>query len=268
MAVSFNAGSAKISVSRARVKPALFIGNGLVVCHLTNGFTDPNNISQAFTATGQVGVTGPASEVKAHTVNFIQFQKMRDFSFVYSTGVFVAPERILISPAFTPNPALDSETSVTPFTSGDAVILNAGQSINVMGDHPASKAPTSLTHRKDGRTAMITSINDSREFWTSFVVRSPSGAGAPIQYLAHFHWELNYRFSLEWELTDMGDMRVKALISTSTINFDDPVPGPPTAGEIARMLANPLPPQANDVMRAAVAAAVLGGLPNRQDLAF
>ena len=256
-------------VSSGKAKPALFVGDGVAICHLTNGFNDPDHLLPAFSATGEVAVSGPATAVKTHTVNFIQFQKLRNHSMLYSTGELVLPERVLIDasspPALTANPALDSSASTTPFTNADPLILNAGKAINVMADHPASKHAISLTHRSDGRTAMIASITDSREFWTSFVVRPPGGA---LQYLAHFHWEINYSFGLEWELDISGDMRVRLVINTSTFKFDSPVLGPPTAGDISGMLATPSPPQANDVGREAILTAVLGGPPNRLDLTF
>jgi hypothetical protein len=74
------------------------------------------------------------------------------------------------------NPTLDSYTKYIPFTTQDPFILSDGRAINFMGDHPATKVPVSVIHQKSGRENMITSIMDSREFWTAFVARDPGGA--------------------------------------------------------------------------------------------
>lgn len=268
MAVSIDAASAKITLTTGRARPNLFTDGNIVVCHLTGGFRGPNDIDPAFNALGEVSVSGSDAELRGFAFGFIQFQKLRNVSFTYSGGI-VMPERVLISasapPALTQNPALDSRAAFSPFTSADPPILKPGKASNLMGDHPAAKAPASLTHRSSGRTDMLQSITDSREFWTAFVARNPAGV---IQYLAHFHWELAYGFTLDWELSDLGGMRLKTALSGSSVKFDPPAAGPPRAPEIAGMLANPRPPQANDLMLAAVRAAVLGGPPNRQDLDF
>lgn len=268
MAVTIDAASAKITQTTGGARPNLFSDGRIVVCHLTKGFLGPNNLSPAFNALGEVGVTGPDVEVRAFTFGFIQFQKLRNVSLTYSGGQ-VMPERIFVNasspPALRQNPALDSRNAFTPFTSADPAILRAGKATNVMGDHPAAKALAALTHRNSGRVDMLLSIRDSREFFTAFVARNPAGV---IQYLAHFRWELVYDFTLEWELSDLGGMRLKLVLSNSSINFDPPVAGTPRAPEIQGLLPSPRPPHANDLMDDAVKAAVLGGPPNRQDIDF
>jgi hypothetical protein len=268
VAVTVNAASAKISPVTAGARPALFTDGKIVVCHLTKGFLGPNNLLPAFNATGEVGVTGTDAELRTFAFGFIQFQKIRSVTLTYSGGL-VMPERIFLNasqaPALAQNPALDSRNAFTPFTSADPAILRGGKATNVMGDHPAAKALAALTHRNSGREDMLLSIRDSREFWTCFVARAPTGS---IQYLTHFHWELVYDFTLDWQLTDFGNMRLKLAISNSSLKFDSPVAGPPTPPELAGLLASPRPPQANDLMDAAIKGAVLGGPPNRQDIDF
>lgn len=267
MAINVDASSAKITQNVSAARPALFTDGRIVICHLTNGFGGVTQLRPAFTASGEVKVSGPDLELRNTVFNFIQFQKLRNVSLTYLSGDFNT-ERVLLTvsqpPALATNPALDSRRAITPFTSGAAADLRLGKATNGMGDHPASKASATLTH-ESGRQCLLRSFTDSREFWTSFVARSPAGV---IQYLAHFHWELHYEFALEWELTDLGTFRLKLLLSNSRIRFEPPVAGPPRAPEIAGMLANPLGPQANELMDAAIRTAVLGGPPNRMDLRF
>jgi hypothetical protein len=267
VAVSVDAGSARITENTAGARPALFTDGKIVICHLTKGFGGVMSLAPAFTASGEVKVSGPDAEVRGFAFNFIQFQKLRNVSLTYSSGD-VNTERILLTvsqpPALSQNPALDSRRAFSPFTSAATADVRLGKATNGMGDHPASKAAAQLTH-ESGRKCLLRSFTDSREFWTSFVARSPAGA---IQYLAHFHWELHYEFALEWELTDLGDFRIKLLLSNSRLNFEAPVPGPPRAPELAGMLASPRGPQANELMDAAIRSAVLGGPPNRMDLGF
>ena len=269
MAVSFAAASAKITQTTSRARPAIFSDGRIVVCHLTAGFLGPNALNAAFNALGEVKVSGPDAEIRTFAIGFIQFQKLRSVTLTYSGGI-VMPERINLNasapPALTTNPALDSRAAFTPFTSADPAILRAGTATNFMGDHPAAKALAQLTHRNSGRNDLLLSIRDSREFWTAFVARAPTGV---IQYFAHFHWELVYDFTLEWQLDELtGGNRLKFAISNSSLRFDPTVAGPPTAPEIVPLLANPRPPQANDLMDAAIKGAVLGGPPNRQDIDF
>lgn len=269
MAVTFDAASAAITQTTSRARPAIFSDGRIVVCHLTNGFLGPNALNPAFNALGEVKVSGTDAELRSFTIGFIQFQKLRSVTLTYSGGL-VMPERIFLNasspPALTTNPALDSRLAFTPFTSADPAILRAGNATNVMGDHPAAKALAQLTHRNSSRNDLLLSIRDSREFWTSFAARSPAGV---IQYLAHFHWELVYDFTLEWQLDELtGGNRLKLALSNSTLRFDPTLAGPPRAPELAGMLANPRPPHANDLMDTALKGAVLGGPPNRQDIDF
>ncbi len=267
MAVTVDTSSVKITQSTAGAQPALFTDGKIVICHLSRGFGGVTRLAPAFTAAGEVKVSGPDAELRASAFNFIQFQKLRNVSLTYSSGD-VHTERVLLTvstpPALTQNPALDSRRAFSPFTSAATAEVRLGKATNGMGDHPASKASAMLTH-ESGRQCLLRSFTDSREFFTAFVARSPAGV---IQYLAHFHWELHYEFALEWELADLGGFRLKLLLSNSRVRFEQPVAGPPRAPELAGMLANPQGPQANELMDFAIRSAVLGGPPNRMDLGF
>ncbi len=259
-AVVIDAGSATIKVTTAGVKPAVDLRSSPIVCNLTRGYTDPNNIVVAFNATGQVKVTAPPAELQAWKFGFIQFQKIKALTLNYGGG-FVSNDSIGLfvnqPPALPQSLALDSRAASTPFTSSDPFFMDQGKVTNAMGDHPALRAPASLTNLHSGRVNNLSSLTDHREFWTVFTAKDPAGK---LQYLAHFHWELKYDF-----LFEMADV-LKLKFSQSKIDFGTPRLGPPTESELAGLLANPVPPQANDLMLAALRAAVLGGLPNRMDL--
>ena len=267
--VTIDRGTAKIKVHPEGAVPTIsrdvaLGGDDIVVCHLTKGFKNAMETDSAFTADGEVKATGPLSERLMWKIRFIQFLRLKDLTFTYSGGA-ATDERIVISPEVRINPSLDSRDDFTPFTNADRQVIKGDIATNVMGDHPSSRMPISLPHRTSGRTNMITSITDNREFWTAFVARSPGGA---IQYLAHFHWELLYRFTLEWELTEVAGMQLRRKFNSSSIKFDTPVLGPPAVPELSALLANPQGRQANDVLRDATLDALSGGPPGRVDFGF
>ena len=259
-AVAIDAASATIKLTTAGARPAVDLRSSPIVCNLTRGYTDPNNIVVAFNATGQVKVTGSPAELAAFKFGFIQFQKINALNLKYGGG-FVTNDSIGLfvnqPPALPQSLALDSRSSFTPFTSADAFFMDQGKVTNAMGDHPALRAPASLTNLHSGRINFLSSLDDQREFWTVFTAVDPSGK---FQHLAHFHWVLKYNFL--FEMTD----KLQVKLSLSSIDFGTPKLGPPTEPELAGLLANPIPPQANDLMLGAIRASVLGGLPNRLDL--
>ena len=259
-AVVIDAASATIRLTTNGVRPAVDLRSSPIVCNLTRGYTDPNNIVVAFNATGQVKVTAPPAELKTWKFGFIQFQKILALTLNYGGG-FVSDDSIGLfvnqPPALPQSLALDSRSASTPFTSADPFFIDQGKVTNSMGDHPALRAPASLTNLHSGRINNLSSLTDHREFWTIYTALDPAGK---FQYLAHFHWVLKYSF-----LFEMADT-LKMKLSQSSIDFGTPKLGPPTEPELAGLLARPVPPQANDLMLAGLRAAVLGGLPNRMDL--
>jgi hypothetical protein len=260
-------GTAKLTVDFGRARPradfALANGSRTLVCHLTNGFTDMNNIADALFWAAETAVRSGSSdpaELRTLRFGFLQFMRVDALSFSYS-GRTPADGEVVINPlAILPvAPFLDSLAGANPFTNDIDLPVARGIATARSGDHPALRAPTQLVNRATNANNFLLEVVDRRRFWTVFTAqrRSPQS----FQHLAHHSWELTYRFQFIWQA---GIPR--AAFNQSSLQQVDPVtPGPPSEAALSSLLIAPTGPLANDVTRAAITAAAIGPI-GRTDL--
>ncbi|MCK0195933.1 hypothetical protein MWN34_03310 [Ancylobacter sp. 6x-1] len=236
------------------------------ICHLGKGFVSENNVSFAWTANGSVKMTGTPEELSSAELGFIQFAEQFELGIEYS-GAEPAGGSIAIDPAQPPTwthstQLLDSDIGFRPWTrpSPRFTTLNAVSTAET-GDHPMIKVARKLTNRTTQTENFLRSITDSRHFTTVFTLKDTSTnpqrpTGPRNQYLAHFTWDIRYRFDLIWK---GGVPHVEMNASKAT--FGPITMGPPPA--MANMLSenNQAGPDFNEISRAALRSAVVFGQP-------
>ncbi|MPY86862.1 MAG: hypothetical protein GEU99_02975 [Luteitalea sp.] len=264
MAITVRFSTAGINVVAQKAKPAIdFTPPKVVVANLTNGYQNVNTVSNTFSAVGQVEVTvGPGDNMSLLAFGFIQIQKVKAAQFFYA-GKRVDHGAVSLfvdrKPAMPQTVALDSSTFSFPWTKGAPRFTHQPPKVVAdTGDHPLTKAPKSITNSVTLEQNLLFHLIDDREFWTVFMSEDSSGVRTPM---AHFHWSLRYDFMLIWP---KGNPTVH--LNRSTFKVDATVSGPPTDAAIAALVTAPNEPHSNDLMKAAVFAAVSRGQSvNRKD---
>lgn len=262
--ITQDTGKAKIAVN-PHIVPAATSGTGnpVTIGNLTENFdADETKAGHAFTATGEVGVSGPVSEINTWNFGFMQFQKMNSLNFFYAGrreqdgGIAVNAH---LPPAMIQLVCLDSRNDFSPWThgktKGDLTFDPKTGKVKVnSGDHPMHRVATMLGNDKTGEDNFLFQLIDDREFWTVFVARDPKGT---MQHLAHFHWQTRFVYTFKWrKAVPIGTKDT----TRSKLVFDKPLPGAPAEPSIQKLLKNPAQPQANSLMKQAVPQAV--GKPN------
>jgi hypothetical protein len=259
-------GSAKIPVidfGRARPDIDLRLNGGGVVCHLTNGYTDRNTISDALFWQGEAavrsGVSDPA-ELRSLRFGFIQFMRIDALICTY-LGQNPAAGEISVNAfgAVTRRLNLDSAAPFTPFMSEIELPVSRGIARATAGDHPALKAPAQLLNRATQANNFLWEVLDRRRFWT--VLTAQERATGAFRYLANHSWDLVYRFQLIWS----GGKPQRFANSSLLTRVDLVTAGPPSDPDLAALLSAPRSPFANDVIQQAMVAAALAGPPTRVD---
>jgi hypothetical protein len=277
--VTIDTASATISQDVAKAKLACHImpaaasgtGNPLAIGNMTENFSvsKSNDITagHAWTATAEVGVTGPAAEVNTWDFGFMQFQRLNALNFFYAGlrseygGIAVNAH---LQPAMIQAVCLDSDNAFSPWTHADTKgtkTFNAatGKVKVKTGDHPMHRVATMLGNDKTGEDNFLFQLIDDRDFWTVFVARDPAGT---LQHLAHFHWHLRYEFTFKWRKA----VPLATRAGRAELKFDAPAAGAPSEPSIQKLLKSPAQPQANSLMRQAILQAVAKpNTPNRKD---
>jgi hypothetical protein len=108
-----------------------------------------------------------------------------------------------------------------------------------MGDGPDIDVPLMLPNsKKSGVQNHLLGFDQHNDFWTVLSATDPGGSR---QYLAHFHWSLQFLARFKWHA---GDPQI--LLTDFKFDMDKKViMGPPTQPELASHLANPVGPLAN-----------------------
>jgi hypothetical protein len=266
--------SAEIVVQSNDARPSLNFWTGWLpgmtgppantaVWHLTKGYSNPLVAPRpAFTFTGRIRVAGPASELAVWRFGFIQFCRVISLEAVYGDVAFLRPqsEGITVNwsqpPAMPQKLSLDSLPGCAPFTNNLPTSFAGGVATHVTGDHPAGRVGQSLTFIGTDRSSPLTSVTDSREFWSVFAGREPAGR---LHYFAHVHWKLHWHY-----VFDPSPAMPMLPLSASSATFDQKATlGAPTDPQLAPLLAAPAAPFNNHLLQWAQTTAFRGGAPNR-----
>ena len=251
--ITVDAGSAVIGGRFDLATPDVAVDGGatgdLVVAHLTRGLNkrDPEKSGAALRIDGQVGITFDASGPPAgFEVAFLQFIR---FNFV---GLFFAGRKrsegsigALVHPALSRTVLLDPNPTMPPWMSEKTFTRAGNLAKNSMGDHPFLQTARQAPNFTTGVPNFIFHLIDDRDFWSVFSVRDAAGK---FQHLTHFHWRVRHDVTFQWRGGVLSVAR-----SASKFEADaQPAKGPPTEPALVSLLAAPVPPNANDELKAAL----------------
>lgn len=280
-AISIVPSSAQITLNSGGAKSAVTATSDgrKLVCNLTKGFNPADSLhnGSAFEATGRVDVLVDdekditSIERGAMRFAFIQIAK------VHFAGLFWAGRKssegsvgMVVSqpPAWPQNQliSLDSESAISPFITPTKPNLSEQQQMGKtllaitdikMEDHPVFGGPLKMKNTKMVTDNFLFHLKEHVEYFTVLVARDNKGA---TTLLAHFRWDNDYDARVRW----VGGNPVAR--QAGTITFDPPVQGAPTDAAISSLVANPAPPFANDLHKAADKSAVTGNNPGNFSL--
>jgi hypothetical protein len=258
----FDIASLEIVPARDGAIPDVKAWDTRVTCHLTKGYTVENDLGSGMEPAITISARMKAKESDWAGWNFafIQLHKIKEMGFYYAgKAKSDGSISIYIDLAVPVKLCLDSEDSYKPWTRAEKHYFLDGKLRAASTDHPACRAKRELVNAITSRPNYLFHIVDRRELWTVFAAQDPTGART---YLGHVHWSVDYDFKFKWR-------KDEPLIASnnSKLSFDDWKKGPPTDSELQPLLKNPGPPLANDVTREAIKNAVIGGPPNRVDVA-
>jgi hypothetical protein len=203
---------------------------------------------------------GPGDSLSGWKVGFMQiiYQSVSITRYSGRTpteGSIICDDR----PAISSGPLLDCLNKNTiPWVNTDRTGLFTGgtssgkaAAINTQ-DHPSTGAPLAMKNRATSVYNFLYDFRQEQEFWTILTAMDPAGAR---QYLGYCHWRVVHKVDFIWpnaapQSTNWGAF---TRLDQDKGQF---VPGAPTEADLQPILANPVGPIANDVLRKSHAAAV------------
>lgn len=255
--------TAKIRVGQLGIVPAAHVSPLRITFHLTRGHIvegDTETFNDAINFIGTVMVSTTPTEFADWDFAFLQFQEIEFLGIFYAGAKRDDGQIVLLphqSPALSDNLHLDSEPDFDPFTHGFDASLSGGKVTAISGDHPASRAPRTMTNNVTNAVNYLFHFIDKRKFWTVFTARDPSGV---FHHLGHVAWSLHFDFQFTWRHGSP-----KARNNGSQFSAGEFVQHAPTYGKLQSLLNHPVPPHANESVRNALKRTVLNGKPNRSD---
>lgn len=255
--------TAKISVTKVGIVPATHTSSKRVTFHLTRGHIvegDTETFSDAINFIGRVMASTTSSEFKTWKFGFLQFQQVEFLGIFYAGPKRDSGQIVLLvhkPPALPKTLHLDSEDAFSPFTHSFDATLSAGKITAVSGDHPASRAPRTMTNTVTNAVNYLFHMKDIRRFWTVLTALDPTGG---YHHLAHVDWKLRYDFQFVWR---NGQPQIHK--NASSFSAGESVLGPPPDANLQALLKQPAAPHSNEAVRKALTHTVLQGRPNRSD---
>jgi len=226
--------------------------------------------SASFRLSGDVQLGGkarfslqPLDDLMDWQVGFIQV--IRDYGVKVRYTGRVSEEGSIVCTAKGFPPLLDCRPNATiPWYNNTPAALfkggpGSGNSVNInTEDYPNYGVPVTLQNKKKaaGVYNYLYDFTAVMEFWTILAVMSPARVR---QYLGYCHWRVRNNASFIWRSgkpqasTDWG--------SFTRLDQDkgEFAPGAPPEIELQSILANPVGPLSNDVMRPQLVFAITGG---------